>query len=62
MYSMLFIGQIYFLTIITDAINMKNTVREAILGNLRLAPVLKTIFINVSYHILVVSLTLMALF
>ena len=28
----------------------------------RLAPVLKTIFINVSYHILVASLTLMALF
>ena len=27
----------------------------------RLAPVLKTIFINVSYHILVASLTLMAL-
>ena len=28
----------------------------------RLAPVLKTIFFNVSYHILVASLTLMALF
>ena len=28
----------------------------------RLAPVLKTIFINVPYHILVASLTLMALF
>ena len=28
----------------------------------RLAPVLKHIFINVSYHILVASLTLMALF
>ena len=30
--------------------------------NGRLAPVLKTIFINVSYHKLVGSLTLMALF
>ena len=28
----------------------------------RLAPVIKTIFINVSYHILVASLALMALF
>ena len=28
----------------------------------RLAPVLKTFFLNVSYHILVASLTLMALF
>ena len=52
----------HFITIITDAITMKRTVLEAILGNLRLAQVLKTIFINVSYHIPVVSLTLMALF
>ena len=29
--------------------------------NARLAPVLKTIFINMSYHILLASLTLMAL-
>ena len=29
---------------------------------IRLAPVLKSIFINLSYHILVASLTLMALF
>ena len=31
-------------------------------ANCRLAPVLKTFFINVSYNILVASLTLMALF
>ena len=31
-------------------------------GLYRLAPVLKTIFINVSYYILVASLTLVALF
>ena len=35
---------------------------EIILARIRLAPVLKQVFINVSYHILVASLTLMALF
>ena len=56
---------LYFINIVSQAnpsTEQAKPFKKFFSCGIRLAPVLKTIFINVSYHILVASLTLMALF